>query len=222
MSERPIRFLGVETVLRLHEIAIADQGGDPSLRDAGLLDSALAMPQQQFGGQYLHNSIPAMAAAYAFHIAKNHPFVDGNKRAALASLIAFLTLNGWRFDASEDDAEQTILALAAGQIEKQSLTAWVMSNCHEKPRMELRDFLSSVSYAQVHEFAGAVLASGSDPEAGATIAEARADLPIVRELEQLRESARASDNAAGYAAFNAMLVYTVALHRIAEDMGYDW
>ena len=84
------KFLSVEDVLTLHAIAIEDQGGDPTLRDRALLDSAVAAPQQQFGGEYLHADIPAMAAAYAFHISKNHPFLDGNKRAAIAAMIAFL------------------------------------------------------------------------------------------------------------------------------------
>jgi death on curing protein len=66
-----------------------------------------------------------MAAEYAFHIAKNHPFVDGNKRAAFSSMIAFLLLNGWRLNASEADAESTIVRLAAGEISKQQLTEWV-------------------------------------------------------------------------------------------------
>ena len=78
----PPRFLSVDDVLVLHAIAIEDQGGDPLLRDHGLLESAVATPAQQFGGQYLHEDIPAMAAAYAFHICKNHPFADGNKRTA--------------------------------------------------------------------------------------------------------------------------------------------
>jgi death-on-curing protein len=84
------RFLSVEEILILHGIAIEDQGGESTLRDRALLESAVAMPSQQFSGQYLHEDIPAMAAAYAFHISGNHPFVDGNKRAAIAAMIAFL------------------------------------------------------------------------------------------------------------------------------------
>jgi len=70
------RFLSVDDVLTLHAIAIEDQGGDASLHDLALLDSAVATPRQQFAGHYLHEDIPAMAAAYAFHICKNHPFAD--------------------------------------------------------------------------------------------------------------------------------------------------
>ena len=83
MSPLP-RFLSVDDVLILHAIAIEDQGGEPSIRDRAMLESAVATPEQQFAGRYLHEDIPAMAAAYAFHICMNHPFVDGNKRAGTA------------------------------------------------------------------------------------------------------------------------------------------
>lgn len=132
MSPPAITFLTLEDVHRLHRFAIEDQGGDPGILNPGLLDAALAMPQQQFGGEYLHPDIPSMAAAYAFHICKNHPFADGNKRAALASLAAFLVLNGWTLNVSNDEAEESILALAAGHTSKESLTAWVVQ--HAKPR----------------------------------------------------------------------------------------
>lgn len=117
------RFLSIEDVLILHLIAIEDQGGNPSLRDRGLLESAIAMPRQQVSGQFLHDDIPAMAAAYAFHICRNHPFIDGNKRAALAAMVAFLADNGWSFDASTDDAQKLILRLAASDLDKQEFTA---------------------------------------------------------------------------------------------------
>ena len=114
------------------------------IRDRGLLESAIAMPAQQFSGQYLHKDIPAMAAAYAFHILGNHPFVDGNKRTATAAMIAFLSDNGWRFDAPADEAEPVILQLAAGQLNKPSFTDWLRKHMHEKPKLELRDFFSRI------------------------------------------------------------------------------
>ncbi len=126
-------FLTVHDVLTLHSIAIEDQGGDPSLRDRGLLESAVAMPAQSFGGQFVHEDIPAMAAAYAFHICKNHPFIDGNKRAATAAMIAFLSDNGWSFDATADEADPVILHLAAGGVDKASFTAWARSHMHKMP-----------------------------------------------------------------------------------------
>lgn len=132
----PPRFLVVDDVLRLHAIAIEDQAGDVSLRDVGLLESAVATPQQQFNGDFLHPDIPSMAAAYAFHICKNHPFIDGNKRAAVAAMIAFLADNGWRFNASADAAEPVILSLASGSLDKPALTAWVRTVVHEIPKTE--------------------------------------------------------------------------------------
>ena len=128
------RFLSLDDVLILHAIAIEDQGGDSSLRDKALLESAVATPAQQFGGQYLHEDIPAMAAGYAFHICQNHPFMDGNKRAGTAAMIAFLSDNGWSFDAAADEAEPVILQLAAGNLEKAEFTDWVRKHVREEPK----------------------------------------------------------------------------------------
>ena len=125
------RFLSVDDVLKLHAIAIEDQGGDPSVRDWPLLESAVSMPAQQFGGRFLHEDIPAMGAAYAFHICGNHPFLDGNKRAAVAAMIAFLSDNGWAFEATADEAEPVVLGLAAGTIDKAGFTEWVRGHVRE-------------------------------------------------------------------------------------------
>ncbi len=92
------------------------------MRDEGLLESAVTMPSATFGGQFLHDSLPAMAGAYLFHICKNHAFVDGNKRTALASAGIFLSLNGKRFVASDDELETITLGVADGSIGKEELT----------------------------------------------------------------------------------------------------
>ena len=84
-----IRFLSVDDVLAIHEDTMEHEGGLAGVRDPGLLESAVLMPQQQFGGQYLHAGLGAMAAAYLFHIAQNHPFNDGNKRAAAMAALVF-------------------------------------------------------------------------------------------------------------------------------------
>jgi death-on-curing protein len=122
------RFLTVDEVLRLHRIAIADQGGDPALLDRGKLESAIAMPKQAVGVAFLHDGVAQMAAAYAFHICQNHPFADGNKRAALAAMIAFLSDNGHRLAAAGQETYDTIMRLASGKLSKQELTAWVEQN----------------------------------------------------------------------------------------------
>lgn len=129
----PARFLTVEDVIVLHAIAIADQGGDPTIRDRGLLEAAVATPQQQFGGSFLHPDTPSMAAAYAYHICLNHPFMDGNKRAGTAAMIAVLADNGWSFEADPDDAEAMIFRLAAGQVAKPAFTEWVAAHAKQLP-----------------------------------------------------------------------------------------
>jgi death-on-curing protein len=87
-------FLSVDDVLELHLDQIDEFGGIHGIRDDGLLESAVMTPQVSFGGEYLHSDLFQMAAAYAFHIAENQPFLDGNKRTALTSALTFLRLNG--------------------------------------------------------------------------------------------------------------------------------
>lgn len=118
-------FLTAADVLQIHAHQIQMYGGDVALRDLGLLQSAVAMPQAMFGGHYLHEFPAGMAAAYLFHIAKNHAFVDGNKRAALASSLVFLKLNGFELDAQDKQIEETVLAVACGHMSKDELGLWL-------------------------------------------------------------------------------------------------
>ena len=122
-------FLKLEQILRLHQQLIEKFGGTTELRDQGLLESAIEMPAAQFGGEYLHGSVPEMAAAYLFHLCRNHPFVDGNKRVALASAEIFLNVNGWQLVASNDQLETVTLSVAASEMEKQKLTEFFISHC---------------------------------------------------------------------------------------------
>ncbi|MCC6426945.1 MAG: type II toxin-antitoxin system death-on-curing family toxin [Phycisphaerales bacterium] len=222
MKPVTIHFLSIETVLRLHEIAIADQGGDPSLRDRGLLESALAMPQQQFSGEYLHPTIPAMAAAYAFHIGKNHPFVDGNKRAAFAAMLAFLTLNAWKLDAEPDDAERTILSLAGGTLGKEELTTWVERSSHEKPSFELRDFFHAVSHQQLREGMAASVAVPQGEEFSTSLREAEQAITMLREIRDEAAHHHLTGNAEGLKRCGVEMALLMHLYRLAEDMGYEW
>jgi death-on-curing protein len=89
-----IEFLTMSEVLLILEDPIRNYGGIYGVRDINLLSSAIYMPESGFGGQYFHETIPAMAAAYAFHICQNHPFIDGNKRVALAISLVFLDIKG--------------------------------------------------------------------------------------------------------------------------------
>ena len=101
-------------------------GGGTGVRDLGMLESALGRPQNKWS--YGETELAALAAAYAFGIAKNHPFVDGNKRAALLSIVVFLGLNDIEFDASNAEAVVMIQNLASGQIEEDGLTRWIRDN----------------------------------------------------------------------------------------------
>jgi death-on-curing protein len=224
----PPRFLSVEDVLTLHAIAIEAGGGDPSLRDRALLESAVATPAQQFEGKYLHEDIPAMAAAYAFHICKNHAFVDGNKRAAAAAMIAFLSDNGWSFDATADEAEPVILQMAAGSLDKGPFTEWVRQNVHEKPRMELRDFFEKVDGETLWKKWGSIVAPmdsaspTAEDEILRTCRETENHIPAARWFqEQAVLADKRGDTEAGRLWIDREGVL-ICLYRVAEDMGYEW
>jgi death-on-curing protein len=116
-ARRP-RFLALDEVLGLHERQIALYGGAAGLRDLGLLQSAVAVPQATFGGVWLHASLEEMAAAYLFHLAQNHPFVDGNKRTAAIATVVFLHVNGLLPTFTEDELVDLTLGVAAGRVAK--------------------------------------------------------------------------------------------------------
>lgn len=115
-----------ETVLALQERLLAEFGGLGGLRDEGLLDSALARPQQLFS--YGKPSLFDLAAAYAFGLVRHHPFLDGNKRIAFTTAVVFLELNGCCFAASEVDATVKTLALAARDLDEAGYAAWLKQN----------------------------------------------------------------------------------------------
>ncbi len=123
MIRRPL-FLSIEEVLAIHRRLIAEFGGDPEVRDHGLLESAVMMPQARFGGRFLHKEIPAMAAAYLFHLCKNHAFVDGNKRVALAASELFVLLNGMTLAATNAELEELILGVARSERSKEEVIAF--------------------------------------------------------------------------------------------------
>jgi death-on-curing protein len=222
MNSRKPAFLTLEDVLTLHRLAMRDEGGDPSVRDMGLLEAGIAMPQQRFGGGYLHRDIPSMAAAYAYHICLNHPFLDGKKRAAVAAMIAFLTDNDRAFDAEVDKAEATILALAAGSLTKQAMTEWVRSNVHPKRPMELRTFFRQFDLAAARNVADAVVASGRQAEADATLDEAAEAIPCIRDLLTAEKALREAGQEANADRVAYAIIVLAAVYRAAEDMGYEW
>lgn len=115
------KFLTVDDVLVIHNEQIDAFGGLDGIRDAGLLESAVMMPQASFGGEYLHADIFEMAAAYAFHIAENQPFLDGNKRTALGAAMVFLVDNGFEFSADDLSLYDAMIAIANKQMDKYDL-----------------------------------------------------------------------------------------------------
>lgn len=120
------RWLDFDIVVDFHTEQLALFGGPDGIRDRGLLESALARPQNKFA--YGEANLAALAAAYGFGIARNHAFVDGNKRTALASVIVFLNLNKLDLDAPQEAATAIVLALAAGEIGEEVLARWIADN----------------------------------------------------------------------------------------------
>ena len=115
-----------QEVVAIHNRQLTEHGGAAGLRDPGLLESALARPHQLFA--YGDPDTFDLAAAYTAGIVRNHPFVDGNKRTGFVVGILFLELNGYRFIASEADATQAVLALAAGKMTEETFTVWLRDN----------------------------------------------------------------------------------------------
>lgn len=127
-----IRFLDKATILVFQENQILNYGGSQGIRDEGLLESALAQPQQSFGGEYVHETIFEMAAAYGYHLCKNHPFIDGNKRIALVAMYTFLYVNGWKISADKKALYAVIISLASGKLEKKELAEFLEKNSKKR------------------------------------------------------------------------------------------
>ena len=120
MSE--IKWLPKEAVLAMHARQLAEHGGGTGVRDLGLLDSALQRPQNK--KDYESPDMADLAAAYAYGIARNHPFIDGNKRTALVASRTFLLINGYQITAHNDERLRTFMALAAGSLTEDDLATW--------------------------------------------------------------------------------------------------
>jgi death-on-curing protein len=112
-------------VLKIHERQIERFGGTPGIRDEGLLESALAQPQVTFGGELLHTTIYEQAAAYLYHIAMNHPFIDGNKRTAFAAMDTFLRLNGYSLNLTDEQAHRLVMQVAQGRMSKAEVSTYL-------------------------------------------------------------------------------------------------
>jgi death on curing protein len=115
-----------EQAIAIHSRQLRRFGGAPGLRDEGLLRSALERPTNKW--HYERPELPELAAAYAFGLAKNHAFVDGNKRIAFMTMVAFLRKNGVRFAPEQAHATSIMMSLAAGEVSEESLTRWIRDN----------------------------------------------------------------------------------------------
>ena len=129
--KRPV-WVQRDVVLALHDRLLAEFGGGAGVRDEGLLESALARPENLRA--YEKPSLVELAASYTFGLVKNHPFVDGNKRIGFAVGVVFLEINGRRFSAGEADAVVQTLALAAGAIDEKAYASWVKAHTRERKR----------------------------------------------------------------------------------------
>ena len=124
MSE--LVWIDLEVVLAIHDEQLAEHGGQPGVRDRGLLESALDRPRSQFA--YGATALMRLAASYAFGISRNHPFLDGNKRTSLVVAELFLELNGCELTASDAQCITTFLQLAAGELTENQLAEWIAAN----------------------------------------------------------------------------------------------
>jgi death-on-curing protein len=120
-----IRYLALIEVLELHHKILEQTGGALGIRDMGLLESAIAQPRMTFGGEDLYPSLLEKAAALGFSIIMNHPFVDGNKRTGHAATETFLVLNELEINASVDEQELVVLAIASGELGREAFVEWL-------------------------------------------------------------------------------------------------
>src|SRR5215813_4709711 len=118
VSSDDLLFLDAEEVIEIHATQLEVYGGSAGLRDRGLLESAVAQPQASFGGEFVHEGLFAMAAAYLFHIVSNHPFVDGNKRTGMLAAVVFLDVNGITIGHPSEALYELTMGVAEGRVQK--------------------------------------------------------------------------------------------------------
>jgi len=123
-----MRYLTLIEVLELHRRISEQSGGASGIRDIGLLESAIAQPRMTFGGEELYPSLCEKSAALGFSILMNHPFVDGNKRTGHAAAETFLILNGMEINASVDEQERIVLAIASGELGREAFVEWLQQH----------------------------------------------------------------------------------------------
>jgi death-on-curing protein len=128
-----IKFIPEEIVPIIHQDLLRRYGGEAGIRDRNLLASALAQPKMTAGKKFLHKTLFDKAAAYGFHVCRNHPFIDGNKRVAFVLMVIFLDHNGWDLQPTEEEAYETMMELASGNLTKPALSAWLKEHSAKHP-----------------------------------------------------------------------------------------
>ena len=127
-----IKFLKEDIILSLHQDQLMRYGGKPGLRDKKLFKSAMAQPEASLQGEYVHEDIFHMAAAYGFHLCQNHPFYDGNKRTALIAMYTFLYVNGYQIVADKKSLFAIMMDLAQGKVTKDQLRKFLEKNTKKR------------------------------------------------------------------------------------------
>mgnify|MGYP006286218963 CR=1 FL=1 len=120
-----VTFITLSEVLEIHRDQLQRYGGSPGIRSIQLLQPAVGMPGATYAGNYLHSDIYEMTAAYLYHLVQNHPFIDGNKRTGAVSALVFLALNGFTFNAPEDDFADMVLTVARGELGKSDVARFI-------------------------------------------------------------------------------------------------
>jgi death-on-curing protein len=123
-----MKYLSVETVIAMHSELMAQTGGLNGVRDANMLDASVNSPFHTFDGQYLYPTLQAMAAHLAFSLIKNHPFLDGNKRIGILSMLVFLEINGLPIMCTDEELVSLGLGLAESSIDESNLIEWIISH----------------------------------------------------------------------------------------------
>jgi len=123
-----IKFIPKDIILFFHEQLVKIYGGSFDIRDENLLDSALEQPKATYQGEYLHDSLLKMAAAYGYHLCNNHPFIDGNKRIGLTAMNMFLIRNNLEINVPQKEIYKLMIKVSSGQLSKKDLTVWLKNN----------------------------------------------------------------------------------------------
>lgn len=221
-SGQPL-FVTLDEAMDFHSASLAAWGGREGLRDFNLLDSALSMARQGFGSDYAHDFPFGMAAAYGFHIAKNHPFTDGNKRTAFICMAVFLRKNGYALQIDDAEAAQRLmLDLIEQGHDKAWLAGQLASYCRPLPTIELRQFFQDVNFAEFVATVESLSLVTVPSEMLATLDEAAAASPLIRDLQLFAMTKLSQNDVEGFNSVFQDALPLIALFRLAENAGYEW